>query len=135
MVVLPLVLILLGGILFAWMLYKATVYALPFLAGLGGATVAYRSNAGLEGAALVGLLVATATFVSLRFILARVPNGPVRLMIAFILVLPSLILGYNIGVGVLEGMVPSALWRHVISVGYALLGGWLAFVRLTEFKD
>ncbi len=48
------------------------------------------------------------------------------------LIVPSLILGYNIGFDVLEGAVHSDVWRQAISITYALFGGWLALARLTE---
>jgi hypothetical protein len=56
-------------------------------------------------------------------------------IVAFVLILPSLILGYNIALDALEGTVPSDMWRRAISISYAVFGGWLAFVRLTEIKD
>lgn len=135
MVILPLALIVLAAILFVWMLRTVTVYALPFVVGWGAAALVFNSGAGMEGAAIVGIVAAIATFVSLRFILAQMPDGPARSITALILILPSVILGYNIGLDVLEGMAPSNMWRQAISISYAVLGGWLAFVRLTESKD
>jgi hypothetical protein len=135
MLVLPLVLIVLVAILFAWMLHTATVYAPPFVAGWGAATLAFNSGAGLEDTTLVGIAAAMGTFASLRFILAQMPYGPARLIITFLLILPTLILGFNIGLDVLEGVIASDLWRHAISISYAVFGGWLTFVRLTEIKD
>jgi len=135
MVALPLVLIVAAAILFAWMLHTATVYALPFAAGCGAATLAFNLGAGLEGAAIAGIAAAAGTFASLRFILSRLPDGPMRSVFAFVLILPSLILGYNIGLDLLIGVVPSDMLRHAISITYAALDGWLAFVRLTEIKD
>jgi hypothetical protein len=132
MVILPLVLIVLAAILFVWMLHTMTIYALPLVVGWGVATLAFNSSAGLEGAAIVGVSAAIGTFVSLRFVLAQMPDGPARSIIAFMLIVPSLILGYNIGFDVLEGAVHSDVWRQAISITYALFGGWLAFARLTE---
>lgn len=135
MLALPLVLIAFAAIAFAWMLRTATVYALPFVAGWGAATFAFNSGAGMEGAGIVGIAAAMGTFASLRFILAKMPDGPMRTAIALLLILPSLILGYNIGLDVLEGLVPSSAWRQAISIAYALVAGWLAFARLTEVRD
>lgn len=135
MFLLPLALIVLVAILFVWILHTATVYALPFVIGWGAATLAFKSGAGLEIAVIVGIAAAAGTFVSLRFVLAQMPDGPARSMIALILIIPSLIIGYNIGLGVLEGVVTSETWRQAISISYAVLGGWLAFIRLTEIKD
>jgi len=135
MIVLPLVLIILAAALVVWMLHTVTVYALPIVTGWSAATLAFNSGAGLEGAAIVGVAAAIGTFVSLRFILAQMPGGPARSVIAFILILPSLILGYNIGLAVLADVVSSDTWRQAISICYAVFGGWLAFVRLTEIKD
>lgn len=132
MIVLPLALIVLAAIAFAWMLHTVTVYALLFVAGWGAAMLAFNSGAGLEGAAIVGIAAAMGTFASLRLILARMPDGPMRSVVAFVLILPSLVLGYNIGLDVLERVVTSDIWRQAISIAYALYGGWLAFARLTE---
>lgn len=137
MVVLPLVLITLAAILFAWLLNTVTVYALPVVAGWGAAKLAFSTGATLEAAVIVGLAATIGTFASLRFILAQVPDGPARSIVAFVLILPSLILGYNIGLDVLKGAVPSNMWRQAISIAYALFGGWLAFARLmgTEARE
>lgn len=132
MVVLPLALIALVAILFVWLLNTATVYALPVVAGWGAAKLAFNTGATPEGAMIVGFAAAIGTFASLRFILAQVPDSPARSIAAFVLILPSLVLGYNIGLDVLEGAAPSDMWRQAISIVYALFGGWLAFVRLTE---
>lgn len=135
MIVLPLALIVVAAIIFAWMLHTITVYALPFVAGWGAAMLAFNSGAGPEGAAVVGGAVAIGTFVSLHFILARIPVGPMRSIVAFVLILPSLIVGYNIGLDVLEGVVLADMWRNAISISYAAFGGGLALARLTEIKD
>lgn len=135
MIALPLVLIVASATLIIWMLHTATVYALPLVAAGGAAALAFDLGAGLDGAAMVGIAAAIATFASMRFILAQLPDGMARSIIAFVLILPSLVLGYNVGLDVLEGAVPSDIWRHAISISYAVLGGWLAFVRLTEIKD
>ena len=129
------VLLIVAAILFAWIVHTAAVYALPLVAGSGAAALAFNSGAGLEGAAIVGIAAAMGTFASLRFVLAQMPDGPMRSVVAFVPILPSLILGYNIGLDILEGVVPSDMWRHAISISYAAFGGWLAFVRLTEIKD
>lgn len=135
MVVLPLALIVLVAILLVWMLHTVTVYALPFFAGWGAATLAFYSGAALEDAAIVGVAAGVGTFVSLRFVLGQMADGPARSTIALILILPSLIVGYNIGIDVLEGVVPSEFWRQIISFSYALIAGWIAFVRLTEAES
>ncbi|MFZ2028994.1 MAG: hypothetical protein WAU68_01685 [Vitreimonas sp.] len=135
MVLLPLALIVPAAIFFVWLLHTATVYALPFVVGWGAATLAFKSGAGLEVAAIMGVAAALGTFVSLRFILAQMPDGPARSTIAFVLIIPSLILGYNIALDLLESVVPSDMWRQAISISFAVFGGWLAFVRLTEIKD
>lgn len=135
MVLLLLALIALVAILIVWILRTATVYALPLVVGLGAAILAFKSGAGLEGASIVAVAAAVGTFVSLRFLLAQMPDGPARSMIAFMLILPSLIMGYNIGLDVLEGVVASDTGRQAISISYAVFGGWLAFIRLTEIKD
>lgn len=75
------------------------------------------------------------TFASLRLILEQMPDGPIRSVVALVLILPSLVLGYNIGLDVLEGVMPSDMWRHAVSLSYAVFGSCLAFVRLTEIEN
>ena len=132
MIALPLVLIVASAVLIVWILHTATVYALPLVAGGGAAALAFNLGAGVDGAAMVGIAAAIATFASMRFVLAQMPDGKARSIIAFVLILPSLMLGYNVGLDVLEGVVPSDIWRQAISIAYALFGGWLAFARLKE---
>lgn len=118
--------------LVVWALHTVTVYALPCLSGLGVATIASDAGANLVGSSIVGFGGAIGTFVTLRFLLAHVRSGRTRLIIGSVFVLPSLILGYNIGIDALQHIVSSERWRQAISAAYALFAGWVAFDRLTK---
>jgi hypothetical protein len=124
----------LGAILAVWAMYKVIVYALPCFLGLGVASVAISTGAGWFGTALTGISAAVSTFFLLRFLLAKVPSGILRWAIGAVLALPTAVLAYNVGIDALASSVQSELWRHTLSMVFAVVAGAIAFARLTEVE-
>lgn len=120
------------AVLTVWAMYKAIVYALPCLVGLGGASLALSSGAGWGSAALVGLGVAASTFYILRFLIANVRSRTARWAVAAALAIPSAVLAYNVAIDALTSSAPTELWRQALSIGFALVASATAFARLTE---
>jgi hypothetical protein len=123
-----------GAVVVAWVMYKAIVHALPCLLGLGIASVAISSGAGWVGAAITGLAAAVSSLFLLRFLLSKVRSRPVRWAIAVVLSIPSAVLAYNVGIGVLASNVPNELWRQTLAIVVALVISTIAFVRMTQLE-
>ncbi len=121
-----------AAIIAVWVMYKAIVYALPFLVGLGIASVAIDSGAGWSGAILTGLGTAVSCFFLLRILLAKVRSRAVRWAMAVVLALPSSVLAYEVGLDALASNVPNEVWRHALSIVFALVISAIAFTRLTQ---
>lgn len=130
---LPIVLAL-GAILAVWAMYKVIVYALPCLLGLGVASLAINTGAGLVGAILMGLATAVLSFSLARFVLAHVRSRTLRWALAAVFALPSAALAHNVGMGALVLSVPTELWRQGLAIIFALIISVIAFVRMTEFE-
>jgi hypothetical protein len=122
----------LAAIIAVWAMYKTIVYALPFLVGLGIASVAFDTGAGWVGATLTGLGTAVSCFFLLRFLLARVRSRALRCALAAVLALPSAVLAYEVGLDALASGVAHETWRHALSIVFALVISAIAFNRLTQ---
>jgi hypothetical protein len=120
------------AILAVWAAYKVIVYALPCLLGFGAGSVAISAGAGWVAAALTGLAAAVASFFVLRFLLSNAHSLALRRTVAIMLVLPTAVLAYNVGIDALASSVTTELWRQALAITFALVMSAIAFVRMTE---
>ncbi len=125
-------LLILVGLCYCWLLYKAAVYAAPCLAGLCTGQWAYATGAGLAGAAVLALITAIMIFMLARAAYDRAGSGLVRWVLAACFVVPTLVVSYTIAIDVLAGAVASAVWLHLLGGAFALLMGAIALRRLSE---
>lgn len=116
-----------------WLLFTFAVYALPFYAGLSAAFFAYAHDAGLLGAAIVGLVSAGLVFGIGQVLLASVRTPLLRVTIGAVYAVPSGIAGYYAVYGATGIAGTGEAWR----VGFALIGAiviaGVAWVRLSAF--
>lgn len=121
--------LLLGALLFAYVIYKFTIYALPCLIGVAVGQWAFATGAGLLGAFIVGLAAAFLTFAALRWLFL---NGasPLRWFVAAAVTLTTSALAYFLFDDISAGNVPSEIWRQILCVSGAGYAGVIAFLRL-----
>lgn len=123
-------LLLLAGLCFCWLVYKGAVYALPFVIGWSLGKIAYQLGSGFPVALLFGCGAAIAVFTLARAAYAAIPIHAFRWLLALVFVTPTLVMAYNVALDLLSGSTPSPLWRHGASGAIALLAGSVALRRL-----
>ncbi|MEZ5973137.1 MAG: hypothetical protein R3C31_15100 [Hyphomonadaceae bacterium] len=123
------------GVIAIWAIYKAVVYALPCLLGLGAASVALDTGGGSVGAIFLALAIAILSHFLLRLLLENVSSARLRWVLAAVFALPSAVLAYNIGIDALSPHAPADFWRQTLSILFALLASTIAFRRMTDFQE
>lgn len=123
--------LLLGALLFAYILYKFTIYALPCLIGVAVGQWAFATGAGDIGAFMVGLAAAVLMFAALRWLFL---NGatPLRWLVAAAVTLTTGAFAYLLLEDISAGNVPSELWRQILCLGGAGYAGVIAFLKLAS---
>ncbi|HEV7228057.1 hypothetical protein [Brevundimonas sp.] len=101
-----------------WLLFTLAVFALPFYAGLWAAMWAYSHEAGLIGAAVVGVVVAGLTFGVGQVLFATIRSPWLRALVAAIYAAPAAIAGYSAVYGVSGIGGTGEAWR----VAFAAIG-------------
>lgn len=121
--------LLLGALIYAYILYKFTIYALPCLAGVAAGQWAFATGAGHLGAFIAGLGAALLIFAALRWLFL---NGatPVRWLVAAAATLTTSAFAYFLFDDISAGKVPSEILRHILCLGGAGYAGVIAFLKL-----
>lgn len=119
----------LGAVLFAYILYKFTIYAAPCLFGVAVGQWALATGAGLLGAIIAGLAAALLIFAALRWLFL---NGamPFRWLVAAAVSLTTSAFAYFLFDDISAGNVSSEIWRQILCVSAAGYAGAIAFLKL-----
>jgi hypothetical protein len=120
------------GVLFWWIIYKFTIYALPCLLGVAAGQFAYQTEAGWVGAFIVGGVTALLVFGAMRWLYRLATAPALRMLVSFVFVAPSALMAYFVFEDITLILVPSDLWRQAICSFGAGIAGLTAFVRLSE---
>lgn len=118
-----------GALLFAHILYKFTIYAVPCLIGVAVGQWALATGAGLPGAFIAGLAAALLIFAALRWLFL---NGatPLRWLVAAAVALTTSAFAYFLLDDISAGHMPSEIWRQILCVSGAGYAGMIAFLKL-----
>jgi hypothetical protein len=123
-----------GLIFLLWLTFNLAVYALPFFAGLSAALFAHHHDAGLLGAAIIGLIAGVFTLVIGQFLFAMFRSPWIRAVIAAIYAAPASIAGWHLVYGLFRIAGTGEPWHS----GFAWIGGVLiagvAWVRVTALQ-
>jgi hypothetical protein len=123
-----------GLVFLLWLTFNLAVYALPFFAGLSAAMFAYHHDAGLLGAAIVGLFAGVFTLVIGQFLFALFRSPWMRAAIAAIYAAPAGVAGWHLAYGLFRIAGIGEPWHS----GFAWIGGVLiagvAWVRVTALQ-
>ncbi|WP_319799164.1 hypothetical protein [Nitrobacter sp.] len=110
--------------------YRLATYALPFALGLAATRFAYGSGAGLLGAGLFGLVAGMASFAVTVLLFATLRTPILRIAVALIFTTPAVVAGYALAHGLAAEIVPSPIWRQIVSTIGAISTGVCALARL-----
>jgi len=114
-----------------WLLFTLAVYALPFYAGLSAAFWAYGHDAGLVGAAVVGLVVAGLTFGIGQVLFATLRAPWARALVAAAYAGPAGIAGYFAVYGVSGIGGTGEPWRMLFAAIGAAVVAVIAWARVS----
>jgi hypothetical protein len=106
--------LLLAAILFWWVTYKFTIYALPCFAGVVAGQCAFDTGAGWVGAFIVWAVTALVAFQLMRLLYASTTLPPVRILLALCFVAPSGVFGYFLFDDLSADQIPSEVWRQAL---------------------
>lgn len=122
--------LLLGALLFAYILCRFTIYALPCLIGVAVGQWAFAAGAGGLGAVISGIAAVLLTSAALRW-LFRNAATPLRWFVAAAVTLTTSAFAYFLFDDISAGIVPSEIWRQILCVSGAGYAGVIAFLKLT----
>jgi hypothetical protein len=111
-------------------LLAATVYALPFFAGVTAGLVAYHSGSGPIGAIIVGAIASSITLIAGQIAFTTLRSPLSRAVIAFLFAVPAAIAGYHAALGLAHIAIPAEGWRNAIAVAGAIIVAATAWARL-----
>lgn len=114
-----------------WLLFTLAVYALPFYAGLSAAFWAYGHDAGLVGAAVVGLAAAGLTFGIGQVLFATLRAPWARALVATAYAGPAGVAGYFAVYGVSGISGTAEPWRMLFAAVSAVVVAVVAWVRVS----
>lgn len=110
--------------------FTLATYALPFMAGLEVARLAYHSGSGSLGAVLVGIVVGMLVFGLAFFLLGIVRSPVLQIAVALVYTAPAVVAGYALVYGITREYVPSDIWRQLFCIAGGLFVGVSALLRL-----
>jgi hypothetical protein len=104
------------------LLFTLAIYAVPFFVGLTVGMWAFETGAGVIGAVLVGLVAGVVALFAAQLLFASVPSLALRAVIALLFAAPAALAGYHAVLWISALLVPSEVWRHVLSTVPDLTG-------------
>lgn len=114
-----------------WLLFHLATLALPLVAGICAANLAYHSGAGLLGAGAVGFITGVVTLSAGQLLFAVTRSPMLRAATAVLFAAPAAVVGFSIAHGIMVAGEASAAWAVVFGViGGAVTGG-IALARLS----
>jgi hypothetical protein len=132
MISLGLIASLTAAIAFLCLLINLATFALPVW--VAGSVFFYieRSNEGLIGAGIIGLLSGLAAHLCGRFACARAPSGSVAALIALIFAMPACFAGYHLGAGLGRLIFMTPLLQQIVAFSFAVLIFILCWRRIAH---
>ena len=133
MIVLGILLNIAGLGVICWAMFRLAVFALPFFVGVTAGFYAFQIGAGLLGAIAAGIMLSAFALVLGQYAFAMVRSATVRVLVSALFVIPAVVAGYQLALGLADfGMVP-AEWRRALSVVGAIVIGGTALARIRMF--
>jgi hypothetical protein len=116
-----------------WLLFTFAVYALPFYAGLSSAVFAYQHDAGLIGAAVVGIVTAGLVFGTGQVLFATLRSPMARSAVAIAYSAPAGVAGFYSLKGLAAATGTGEPWATMFCTVGALVVAAVAWIRVSAF--
>lgn len=110
--------------MFCWAVFALAIHALPFFVGMTVGIYSFQVGAGPIGAAVVGLVTASFTFMFGRYAFSVARSPIVRLIIGLLFAVPAARAGYSLTLAFAHLGIPSEWWREAFAaIGATAVGG------------
>ena len=114
-----------------WLLFHLATLALPVVAGIFAAMLAYQSGAGLLGAGAVGFITGVVTLSAGQFVFAATRSPMLRAITSLVFAAPAAVVGFSIAHGIMVAGNASAAWAVALGVVGAAVTGGVALAKLS----
>ncbi|MBI5128862.1 MAG: hypothetical protein HZA66_05425 [Rhodopseudomonas palustris] len=117
-----------------WAMFRLAVFALPFFVGVIAGFYALQIGAGPLGAIAAGIMLSAFALVLGQYAFATARSATVRVLVGTLFVLPAVVAGYQLALGLADfGMVPTE-WQRAFAVLGAVVIGGTALARIRPFS-
>ena len=114
-----------------WLLFTFVVYALPFYGGLSAAVFAYEHDAGIIGAAVIGIVTAGLVFGIGQVLFATLRSPLARAAVAIAYSAPASVAGFYAVKGLAEATSTGEPWATMFCTVGALVAAAVAWIRVS----
>ena len=114
-----------------WLLFHLATLALPLVAGISAAMLAYESGAGLLGAGVVGFLVGVATLSVGQFLFATMRSPTLRVLTAMLFATPAAVVGFSVVHRIMVAGDSNEVWAVILGVIGAAVTGGVAIAKVS----
>lgn len=117
--------------IFCWALFALATQALPFFVGMTVGICSFQAGAGPIGAAVVGLVTASFTFMVGRYAFSVARSPIVRLVVGLLFAVPAARAGYSVTLSLAHLGIPSEWWREAFAAIGAIAVGGIAWATVS----
>jgi hypothetical protein len=114
-----------------WLLFHLAALALPLIAGISVAMLAYEAGAGLPGAGIVGFLVGVVTLSAGQFLFATMRSPTLRFLTAVLFAAPAAVIGFSVVHRVMVAGDSTEVWAVILGVIGATVTGCVAIAKVS----
>lgn len=98
------------------LLFRLSIYALPFVVGVLAASAVYRSGSGIIAAIAAGALAAIVVLATARLALGCAKSDLARVSIGLAFAAPAALAGYHAVHGIAAATMPQGAWQIAVSL-------------------
>lgn len=114
-----------------WLLFHLAALALPLVAGISAAMLAYESGAGLLGAGAVGFLAGVVTLSAGQFLFATMRSPMLRFLTAMLFAAPAAVVGFSVVHRIMVAGDSTEVWAVILGVIGASVTGGVAIAKVS----
>lgn len=114
-----------------WLLFHLAALALPLVAGISAAMLAYEAGAGLLGAGVVGFVVGVVTLSAGQFLFATMRSPTLRFLTVMLFAAPAAVVGFSVVHRIMVAGDSTEVWAVLLGVIGATVTGGVAIAKVS----
>ncbi|WP_066779598.1 hypothetical protein [Sphingomonas sp. CCH5-D11] len=118
-----------------WLLFHLAALALPLVAGISAAMLAYESGAGLLGAGIVGFLVGVVTLSIGQVLFSQARSPVLRALTAAMFAAPAAVAGFSVAHRIMIAGDASDPWAVTFGIVGAVVTGGVAIAKVSALAS